>query len=161
MTDTDGAPPARDQSPPYLPDQAAVARLRLVVARLYRQMAQASGEARDLTMAQLSALARTEEYGPLRMGELAAHERVAVPSLTRTARPLAAAGLIRKEPDPSDGRSMLVEITPEGRELLGRIRRERSELLARRMSRLTDGQSQALLAALPVLELLLTEPEQP
>ena len=102
-------------------------------------------------MAQLSALARTEEYGPLRMGELAAHERVAVPSLTRTARPLAAAGLISKEPDPSDGRSMLVEITPEGRELLGRIRRERSELLARRMSRLTEEQSRPCSRRCPYL----------
>ncbi|HEY3481409.1 MAG TPA: MarR family transcriptional regulator, partial [Streptomyces sp.] len=60
---------------------------------------------------------------------------------------------------PSDGRSMLVEITPEGSALLERIRRERSELLARRMSRLTAEQSEALLAALPVLELLLTEGE--
>jgi DNA-binding MarR family transcriptional regulator len=151
MTDTDGALP---HTPP---DQAAVARLRLVVARLYRQMAQASGEARDLTFAQLSALARIEEYGPLRIGELAAHERVAAPSLTRTVHPLAAAGLIRKEPDPSDGRSLLVTITDAGRALLGQVRRERSELLSRRMSRLTEEQSAALLAALPVLEMLLTE----
>lgn len=159
MTDTDGrgAPPATG-APAPLPDQAAVARLRLVIARLYRQMAQASSDGRDLTFAQLSALARIEEYGPLRIGELAAHEQVAAPSLTRTVHPLAAAGLIRKEPDPSDGRSWLVSVEPPGRELLGRVRRERSELLSRRMSRLSDGQLDTLRAALPVLELLLTDP---
>jgi DNA-binding MarR family transcriptional regulator len=157
MTDTDGRGASSAEGPQ--PSSAAVARLRLIVARLYRQLAQASSDDLNLTYAQLSALARTQEYGPVRLGELAALEHVAAPSLTRTLRPLAAAGLISKEADPSDGRSLLVRITEDGGELLGRIRRERSELLARRMSRLTPEQSDALLAALPVLELLLTEPE--
>lgn len=157
MTDTDGrgAPPAAAAQP----SSAAVARLRLIVARLYRQLAQASSDDLNLTYAQLSALARVQAHGPVRLGELAALEQVAAPSLTRTLRPLAAAGLLSKEADPSDGRSLLVTITPEGGAHLDRIRRERSELLARRMSRLTPEQSDTLLAALPVLELLLTEPE--
>lgn len=67
------------------------------------------------------------------------------------------AGLIGKEPDPSDGRSSLVSITPEGSALLDRIRRERAALLARRMAWLTPEQRATLNAALPVLELLLTE----
>ncbi|NUS16540.1 MAG: MarR family transcriptional regulator [Streptomyces sp.] len=149
MTDTDGR---------GAPSSAAVARLRLVIARLYRQLAQASGDDLNLTYAQLSALARTQEHGPLRIGELAAHEQVAAPSLTRTVAPLVAAGLVAKQPDPSDGRSSLVSITPEGGEVLGRIRRKRSELLARRMARLDAGQLDALLAALPALEQLLTDP---
>lgn len=136
---------------------ADVARLRLVVARLYRQLAQASPGDLDLTYAQLSALARVEAHGPVRLGELATLEHAAAPSLTRTLRPLAAAGLITKQADPSDGRSLLVSVTPEGAAHLDRIRRERSELLARRMSRLTPEQTGRLLAALPVLELLLTE----
>ncbi|MFI0943572.1 MarR family winged helix-turn-helix transcriptional regulator [Streptomyces sp. NPDC021020] len=154
MTDTDrrGAP-----------SSAAVARLRLVIARLYRQLAQASGDDLNLTYAQLSALARVQEHGPLRIGELAAHEQVAAPSLTRTVAPLVAAGLVTRQPDPSDGRSWLVSITPEGAQVLGRIRRTRSELLVRRMARLDDDQLDALLAALPALEQLLTDPqpEQP
>jgi DNA-binding MarR family transcriptional regulator len=150
MTDTDGR---------GAPSSAAVARLRLVIARLYRQLAQASGGDLTLTYAQLSALARTQEHGPLRIGELAAHEQVAAPSLTRTVAPLLRAGLVAKQPDPSDGRSWLVSITPEGAEVLGRIRRTRSELLARRMARLDAGQLDALLAALPALEQLLTDPQ--
>jgi DNA-binding MarR family transcriptional regulator len=149
MTDTHGR---------GAPSSAAVARLRLVIARLHRQLAQASSDDLNLTYAQLSALARIQEHGPLRLGELAAYEQVAAPSLTRTVAPLSAAGLIAKQPDPSDGRSWLVSVTPEGGEVLGRIRRERSELLARRMARLDAGQLDALLAALPALEQLLTEP---
>lgn len=150
MTDTDGR---------GAPSSAAVARLRLVIARLYRQLAQASGDDLTLTYAQLSALARTQEHGPLRIGELAAHEQVAAPSLTRTVAPLLGAGLVAKQPDPSDGRSWLVSITPEGAEVLARIRRTRSELLARRMARLDADQLDALLAALPALEQLLTDPQ--
>jgi DNA-binding MarR family transcriptional regulator len=149
MTDSDGDGGA---SP------AAVA---LIVARLYRQLAQASADDLNLTYAQLSALARIEQIGPIRLGELAAREQVAAPTLTRTVRPLAEAGLIGKEPDPSDGRSWLVSIHGEGRALLSRIRRERSELLARRMGRLTVEQRETLSAALPVLELLLTEAAPP
>ncbi|SEG74786.1 DNA-binding transcriptional regulator, MarR family [Actinacidiphila yanglinensis] len=149
MNDTDG----RGGASP-----AAVA---LIVARLYRQLAQASADDLNLTYAQLSALARIEQLGPIRLGELAAIEQVAAPTLTRTVRPLAEAGLIGKAPDPSDGRSWLVSIHEEGRALLGRIRRERAELLARRMTRLTPPQREALTAALPVLELLLTEGPPP
>jgi DNA-binding MarR family transcriptional regulator len=146
MTETDG----RGGASP-----AAVA---LIVARLYRQLAQASANELNLTYAQLSALARIEQLGPIRLGELAAREQVAAPTLTRTVRPLAEAGLIGKDADPSDGRSWLVSIHPEGKALLDRIRRERSELLARRIARLTPAQQDTLQSALPVLELLLHEP---
>lgn len=157
MSDTDGS-----GAPPTAPEASSgdVGRLRLAVARLHRQLAQPSEGDLDLTYAQLSALARVQEYGPVRLGELAALEHVAAPSLTRTLRPLAAAGLIRKRADPGDRRSLLVSITGEGAELLRRVRRERSELLARRLARLTPGQRDALMAALPVLELLVTEPDQ-
>jgi DNA-binding MarR family transcriptional regulator len=151
------ADPADPAALPATASEADVARLRLVIARLHRQLAQASGDL-DLTYAQLSALARTEERGPLRIGELALHEQVAAPSLTRTVGPLVASGLLRKQPDPSDGRSWLISITPAGSDLLTRLRRERSALLARRMAHLTPHQHDALRAALPVLEQLLTEP---
>lgn len=135
-------------------DSATVARLRLVIARLYRQLAQASS-GQDLTYAQLSALARVEEHGPLRLGELAALERVAAPSMTRSITPLVDAALIARKPDPNDRRSSLVALTPEGHELLARVRRERSELLTRRLERLTEEQRETLQAAVPVLELLV------
>ncbi|MEV7780827.1 MarR family transcriptional regulator [Kitasatospora sp. NPDC088351] len=136
----------------------AVVRLRLVIARLHRQMAQASS-GKDLTSAQLSALARVEQHGPLRLGELAARERVAVPSMVRTIAPLTADGLIARTPDPLDGRSQLLELTPAGLAAITRIRQERSALLAHRSGRLTPQQCRELEAAVPLLELLLDEPE--
>ncbi|WBP85211.1 helix-turn-helix domain-containing protein [Kitasatospora cathayae] len=75
--------------------------------------------------------------------------------------PLVAGGLIAKTPDPQDGRSQLLAPTRRGRDTLSRIRRERTALLARRSTRLTPEQCRALEAALPLLELLLDEPDAP
>ncbi|MEU9040738.1 MULTISPECIES: MarR family transcriptional regulator [unclassified Kitasatospora] len=150
MTGADGA---------GLPAEA-VLRLRLVIGRLNRQMARTADD-QDLTAAQLSALARVEQHGPLRLGELAAREGVTVPSMVRTLAPLTAAGLIAKTPDPLDGRSQLLALAPQGEEALSRIRRERSALLARRSTRLSARQCRELEAALPLLELLLNEPGTP
>ncbi|MFC8720545.1 MarR family winged helix-turn-helix transcriptional regulator [Kitasatospora sp. NPDC057198] len=136
-------------------DPAQVARLRLVIARLNRHLMRAS-DRQEFTFAQQSALARIEEHGPVRLGELAALERVAAPSLTRTVASLVEAGMVNRVPDPNDGRSALVELSPEGVALLAHIRRRRSELLARRAAELTEAERQALMAALPVLERLVS-----
>lgn len=140
-------------------DPAMTARLRLAIARLNRQMVRASS-GQDLTFAQLSALARIEQFGPLRLGELAARERVAASSMTRTIAPLKEAGLIGKAPDPQDGRSYLIEITARGAHVIGEIRRQRSAVLAHRLDRLTSEQAAALYAALPVLETLADDAEE-
>ncbi len=144
---------------PTVVDPATTARLRLAIARLNRQMVRASS-GQDLTFAQLSALSRIEQFGPLRLGELATRERVAASSMTRTIAPLTAAGLIGKAPDPQDGRSYLIEITAHGARVITDIRRQRSEVLADRIARLTPQQAEALYAALPVLEALADEPEE-
>jgi DNA-binding MarR family transcriptional regulator len=142
------------------PDPAAIGRLRLVIARLHRQMVQSLGE-KDLTPAQLSALARIEQYGPIRLGELATLEGVAAPSMIRTLTPLKQAGLIGKEPDRQDGRSFLIRTTEAGHEKLATVRRERSALLAQRLDHLTPEQREVLYAAIPVLELLVGEDARP
>ncbi|MFJ1753309.1 MarR family winged helix-turn-helix transcriptional regulator [Kitasatospora sp. NPDC088134] len=135
-------------------DPAEVVRLRLVIARLHRQLAQAS-DRQEFTFAQLSALARIEQHGPIRLGELAALERVAAPSMTRTVAPLVASRLVSRVPDPDDRRSALVELSPEGVELLADTRQRRSELLTRRTDELTPQERELLIAALPVLERLV------
>lgn len=141
-------------------DPDVMARLRLAIARINRQLVQASSS-RDLTFAQLSAMARLDQHGPLRLGELAGRERVSAPSLIRTIAPLCERGLIARHPDPADRRSQLLLLTDQGREVIDRVRRERSELLAARVAGLTGEQAATLSAAVPVLELLAEEPPPP
>jgi DNA-binding MarR family transcriptional regulator len=138
-----------------LPDPQDMTRLRVAVGRLHRRLAQrASGE---LTFAQISALVVVEKYGPIRQGELAARENVAAPSMTRTVSGLIQAGLVRKIPDPEDGRSSHIVVTAAARALLEKVRSERTAMLTERASRLSPEHYATLVAALPVLEQLAEE----
>jgi DNA-binding MarR family transcriptional regulator len=68
----------------------------------------------DLTLAQLSILLTLLDQGPIRMTELAAHERVRTPTTTVAIRRLEKLGLVKRSRDASDLRAVLVDITPRG-----------------------------------------------
>src|ERR1700723_795947 len=68
----------------------------------------------DLTLAQLSILVTLIDRGPMRMTELAAHERVRTPTTTVAIRRLEKLGLVKRSRNPSDLRAVLVDITPRG-----------------------------------------------
>src|SRR5690348_9925823 len=85
------------------------AEIRLLVGRLARRLRQEATA--GLTPSQLSALASIERLGPLQLGDLARVESVAPPTLTRAIARLEEDGMVRRRPDPSDGRAVLVEAT--------------------------------------------------
>jgi len=68
----------------------------------------------DLTLAQLSILVTLIDSGPIRMTELAAHERVRTPTTTVAIRRLEKLGLVKRSKDQSDLRAVLVDITDRG-----------------------------------------------
>src|SRR3954447_623196 len=112
----------------------SAARLRMAIVRTARRLRQeAATESTGLTPTSTAALATIERHGPLTPSELAALERVKRPTVTRTLGCLERAGLVERTPDPDDGRSALVAITPTGRERLRRLRRRKNAYLARRM----------------------------
>ncbi|HVM28021.1 MAG TPA: MarR family transcriptional regulator [Mycobacteriales bacterium] len=108
----------------------------------------------SLTLTQLAALATVERHGPLTPGALAAAERVQPPSMTRVVASLQDAGLVAREPHPSDGRQALLTVTPDGAALLREDRRRREEWLARQLAELDDEQRALLRAAVPLLDRL-------
>lgn len=64
-------------------------------------------------------------------------------------------GLVRRQPDPVDGRRVIMSLTPEGAELLGRRRRARNELLSNALSTgFTRAELSQLMAAAPLIERL-------
>ncbi|MDA4103473.1 MarR family transcriptional regulator [Mycolicibacterium monacense DSM 44395] len=111
-------------------------------------------EGGDLTLAQLSILLTLLDCGPIRMTELAAHERVRTPTTTVAIRRLEKLGLVKRSRDPSDLRAVLVEVTPEGlvqhREALATRRAHLATLL----SKLSDEELDTLAKALAPLERL-------
>jgi len=138
-------------------DAELAARLRLVVTRLARRLRQESSS--GLSPSLTAALSTLERHGPLTPSELAARERVQRPTATRILAGLDAAGLIVREPDPSDGRVTRVRVTPAARTLLRRLRGRKTAYLARRMRRLTPEELVTLEQAAAILERLLGEEE--
>ncbi|WP_182348368.1 MarR family winged helix-turn-helix transcriptional regulator [Tomitella gaofuii] len=109
----------------------------------------------ELTPAQSTALTTVLDHGPLRMGELAEREQIRMPTVTAIIRRVEKLGLVQRRPDPDDGRAVLVELTASGRERLEHVARERNVLLAALLEQLTDGDRQAIAAAVPALNAML------
>ena len=130
-------------------------RLRPVIARLARRMRQSAGG--DLSPTQGAALNTISCHGPLTPSELAARERIQRPTATRVLARLEEAGLVARTADPSDRRSSLLAITPEGEALLASARERKDVYLAQRLDRLSPEDLAALQRAAGILERMLEE----
>src|SRR5215212_3435594 len=131
------------------------AHLRVVIARTARRLRQESGV--DLSPSLTAALGTIERRGPLTPSELATCERIQRPTATRVVARLEEAGLVARAADPTDGRSSLVSMTPEGRALLRRLRANKDAFLARRLETLDPEDRAALERAADILERVLAE----
>ena len=126
--------------------------LRPVVMRLGRTLRYVRDESVDLHSNQLSAMAVLLNEGDLLMGELAAHERVQPPSMTRIVNGLELRGYVARRPDPRDGRQCLVTLTSAGREVILANRRRRDEWLTVRIGRLSAAEREVLRQAVVILD---------
>lgn len=129
-----------------------VTRLRVAIARLSRRLRK--HELAGLTPTQLAALSTVEISGPMRLGDLAAAERVAPSTLTRMVSVLEDEGYVERRAVPGDARASELAVTPSGHQVLDRIRQANTALLADSLLRLSPEQRAALSAALPALEQL-------
>jgi DNA-binding MarR family transcriptional regulator len=128
------------------------ARLRVAVLRLSRRLRK--HDLAGLTPSQLSTLSSVGMCGPVRLGDLAATERIAPSTLTRLVNVLEERGYLLRQPAPGDARAFLVTVTDSGLEVLERIRAEATNLLTDILTKLPVDQLTALEAALPALEQL-------
>lgn len=108
----------------------------------------------ELTLAQLSILVTLLDQGPIRMTDLAAHERVRTPTTTVAIRRLEKIGLVKRSRDPSDLRAVLVDITPQGRAVHAESLANRHAALAAMLSQLPRDDLDALMQALAPLQRL-------
>jgi DNA-binding MarR family transcriptional regulator len=108
----------------------------------------------DLTLAQLSILLTLIDCGPIRMTELAAHERVRTPTTTVAIRRLEKLGLVKRLRDHSDLRAVLVNITDKGLAVHRESLANRRAALAAMLSQLSDNDLETLTRALAPLERL-------
>src|SRR6476661_6761096 len=133
------------------------AELQRVLSKLFSVLRRGDanrGTAGDLTLAQLSILLTLLEKGPIRMTDLAAHERVRTPTTTVAIRRLEKLGLVKRTKDPSDLRAVLVEITPKGHSEHAEALAQRRAALATMLRKLSIEDVEALHAALGPLNRL-------
>ena len=96
-------------------DTAALAHdLRLAVMRLSRRLRNQRVDT-SVTLTHLAALSTLKRHGPMSPGELAGHERVQPPSMTRVVVALEGMGLVTRTPHPTDGRQVVIEPDAGGR----------------------------------------------
>jgi DNA-binding MarR family transcriptional regulator len=134
-------------------DAELATQLRFALARSARRLRQEAGT--GLSPSLTGALATVERCGPLTPSELADVERVRRPTVTRMLGHLADAGLISRTPDPADGRSTLVAITPAGAALLAEGRTRKDAFLSERLDCLSPADRETLARAAAILEGLL------
>jgi DNA-binding MarR family transcriptional regulator len=129
--------------------------MRLAILRLSRRLRQeASGE---VTPSQLSALTVLAARGELTLGELAAIERIAPPSMTRIAARLEGHGLLERRSDSADRRIARVAVSKAGQALLDETRNRRDAYLSSRLAEFSDDDRRILEKAIPLLQRLASE----
>ncbi|GLY92234.1 MarR family winged helix-turn-helix transcriptional regulator [Actinoallomurus iriomotensis] len=107
---------------------------------------------------QLIVLALLNQYGPLRIGELARRVPCSQPTATTAVAGLLSAGFVDREPDPTDGRATRVAATAAGLDILRSFAHSEAEVLAELMSTLPKDDARLVITAAPVLSTLADLP---
>jgi DNA-binding MarR family transcriptional regulator len=115
----------------------------------------------DIPVAQARLLSLLDDWGPVRVSELAEIDHSSQPTTTAGVHRLEAQGWARRDPDPSDARATLVSITPAGHEALADVRRARAAVLAPTLGALDESELARLRDAVVVLEGLLARAAAP
>lgn len=135
-------------------DPAAIAdRLHSAAIHLLRRLRQ-EDDRTGISAARLSALSVAVFAGPVTMGQLAAAEQVAPPTMTRMVSAMEREGLVSREGDPHDGRIAWIRATPKGTRILHAARRRRVASLAASLAKLRTSELQLVARAAGIVERL-------
>jgi DNA-binding MarR family transcriptional regulator len=140
--------PARPPTGRVVP--ALAVELRIAVLRTARRLRQ-ERTVDDVTPGQFSVLASLDNHGPLTPRELANHEKVQPPSMTRTIAALEGLALVVRTDHPTDGRQVLVSLTAAGRDVVRETRRRRDAWLAHRLAEVSVEERAVLARAAIIL----------
>jgi DNA-binding MarR family transcriptional regulator len=148
---SDAIPPEADQR------SEIAALLHEQFARLTRQM-RTLELPQGMTPERLSALSVIDKGGPISVTALAEREMVRPATMSRMVTALAEEGLVKRSDDKTDGRGVLVSVTPKGRRTYQRAQEQRLQHFAEALDSLSADQLAAmrnLTSALERLTLLL------
>jgi DNA-binding MarR family transcriptional regulator len=138
-------------------DPGLATALRISVSRLARRLRAerlTKGLEPGLSETQLAALAALERHSAMTPGELAEHEKVQPPSMTRVIAALEERGLVMRAPHATDRRQVVLTVTERGRAVVQQSRQLREAWLAQRLRELSPQERAILRSAAPILEKL-------
>jgi DNA-binding MarR family transcriptional regulator len=135
-------------------DIAAAHRLSVAIIRLRSRLREEAGmHATGLSASQLAVLQSVVDEGPTTAAHLAQVQHVSAQSVAQNLAVLKAAGLVRGERDPADGRKTLINADPSATRLLTSLLAARESFLARAIGQLVaPGERGDLERAISLLE---------
>lgn len=140
MSDSDSAPSAQ-----------AASDLRIAVFRLARRM-RTQRAVDSMSDGQIAVLASLFVYGPHTLGELADHERVSAPAMTRTVNCLQDLGYLERHADENDGRKVVIDLTDDGRAVIDETARRRDAWVEEALAELNDDEREVLAHAATIMQ---------
>jgi len=105
-----------------------------------------------LSFSSLSVLHTLSRVEACRLSDLVRTEQIKQPALTAAVAKLERDGLVRRTPDPRDGRASMLSLTAAGRSIVSRRHAERVEGLRRLVDRLPPADRDRLLGMADVLD---------
>lgn len=125
-------------------------------ARHLRRLTLGLAALRELTLPEVSALSRLERAGSATTSELARAEQITPQAIGVTLAGLEERGLVKRRPDPADGRRVVMSVTKSGQRALRNSRSARAEQLAKALAAggFTRAELETLMAAAPLIERL-------
>ncbi len=131
-----------------------VARALLLCMGLLRRRLRQVPVADALTFPETAALGRLDRGGPAAAADLARQEQISPQSMGATLSEMEARGLVKRKPDPGDGRRILLSISATGRRELNRRRNARVEQIKKGLADFTESELAQLAVAAPLIERL-------
>jgi DNA-binding MarR family transcriptional regulator len=104
-----------------------------------------------LSFTTLSVLHTLSRKGPMRLTELTATEQMTQPAITQMVKRLEEDGLLERRVDPRDARSMLIQLTTRGAQIIEVRHAVRVERLTSLLDQLPPDERAAIASALPAL----------
>ncbi|MBE1159862.1 MarR family winged helix-turn-helix transcriptional regulator [Dyella acidiphila] len=141
--------------PPSPRTTATAVALRELLGQLRRRLRDEASTG-DFSSSQLSVLFRLERDGPATVTALAQAEHMRSQSMGATVAALQAVGFVNGAAHPTDGRQILLSLTPACRAWIKAHRAAREDWLAHSMhSKLSAAEQKQLAEALPLLKRLV------
>ncbi|MFF0542418.1 MarR family winged helix-turn-helix transcriptional regulator [Nocardia thailandica] len=132
--------------------------LSLAVVRLTRHLRGRRADS-QISLTQLSALATLAREGAMTPGALAGKERVQPPSMTRVIASLSDMRLVDRRPHPTDGRQIIVSLSPAGRAVIADEAQAREAWMTEQLAGLSAEEIELLTRAVAIMNQLVAGSE--